>query len=244
MPDDLHRSIARAMTPSAIGLLARNLGETPGAVRTALDGAVASTFRVLLAKSASDGGAEEVLGVVRDSRSASAGLLTGSPPGFEARLRAADPADPLATSGAALDRIFSGRTAGLAAHLASFSRIKPESAAALLRLGAKLVLASLDDAEAVKGGTAGLRRLLRAQEPAVERITPRGFDPDLGDRAPAGRAGPRGWLPWLLTALALLLLAVVALPSCGRDEPGAVVETVPPAEAVPQGAPEDRLAVP
>lgn len=223
MPD-LYSSIAGALTPSAIGMLARNLGESTGAVRAALDGAVGATLRAAAAKSAGDAGAEEVLGVLRDSRQTSAGLLTGSPPGFEERLRRADPRDPLATSTAAVDRLFSGRAPGLADHLASFARVKRESASALLRLGSSLTLAALNDADAAAGGPAGLRRLLRAQD--VARILPRGFEPDVG--APAQAAPERRWLPWALLAATLVLGTVLGLRSCSADEPGAVVVTVPP----------------
>jgi hypothetical protein len=205
-------------------MLARNLGESTGAVRATLDGAVGVTLRAAAAKSAGDAGAEEVLSVLRDSQAAGAGLLAGSPPGFEERLRRADPRDPLATSTAAVDRLFSGRAPGLVDHLASFARVKKESAAALLRLGASLTLAALNDAGAVAQGSAGLRRLLRGQD--VARILPRGFEPDVG--APALTRAENRRLPWALLAATLLVATVLGLRSCDRNEPGAIVETVAP----------------
>lgn len=228
MPDDLHRSIARALTPSVPGLLARHLGETPGAVRLGLDAAISASLRAAVLKSASAAGAEEVLDVLRASRPVGAGLLQGNPPGFERRLRAAAPDDPLATSTAAADRLFSGRAPGLIDHISSFARLQRSSSAALIRLGAALVLAALEDAGAGKETPVGLRRMLKAKAGDLARVTPRGFDPDLGGGPVRGGSGAVGWAPWLLVAVLLALLALLGLRSLQDDAPGAVIETAPP----------------
>ena len=72
-----------------------------------------------------------------------------------------------------------------------------------------------------------MRRLLREQD--LARITPRGFEPDVGGPAGAGLGRDSRWLPWAVAAGALLFAALLGLRSCDGDAPGAVVETVAPA---------------
>lgn len=236
MAEDLHRPIARALSPSVVGLLARTLGERTDAVRTGMSAALVAVFRASGAKAATEAGAGEVLSVVREAHAANVGLLGG----LEPQLRSPGAGGLLAERSAAVDRLFSGRAPGVAAHLASFAKVKAGSAATLLAFATQLVLAALDEAGAVTGGPAGLRKLLRAQEGEVRRITPAGFEPDVGG-APAGASGGAGrWLPWLLAGLALLALLLVlfgGLRSRGdEDAPGATVVTAPPAAVATPGA--------
>jgi outer membrane protein OmpA-like peptidoglycan-associated protein len=135
--------------------------------------------------------------------------------------------------------VFSGRAVGVAAHLASFSKIKPGSAAALLTLATELVLAALNDRGAVADGPAGLRKRLRSEEPEIRRTAPAGFDPDVGGARGGGGGGVGRWLPWALAAAGLLALLLLAERSRQEEPPVAPQETAarPATVATPEAAP-------
>lgn len=255
MADDLHRPIARALSPSVTGVLARTLGEPIDAVRSGVRGALTAVFRAANAKAGTEAGAGEILSVVRDQHGANAGLLRD----VEARLRRPDASGLLAERSAAVDRLFSGRATGVAAHLASFAKIKPGSAGALLTFATEMMLAAMQEAGVVSQGPTGLRRLLRSEEAEARRVAPPGFDPDVGP--PAGASGSTGggarWLPWLLAGLSLLALLFLLLRRGEPSEPdpharaaaaASVAESVapPPQPAAPAAAPgtTERVTLP
>jgi len=215
MGDTLNRPIAKALSPTVTGLLARTLGEATDAVRLGVRGALTAVFRALNAKASTEAGAGEVLSVARDHQASGAGLLRG----LEARLRQPDAGGLLAERSAAVERLFSGRASAVAAHLASFSKVKPGSAGALLTFATELALAALNDVGPEARDAAGLRRLLRAEQAEVRRTAPRGFDPDVGGSTAPARGDGR-WLPWTLAALSFAALAGLGLRTCqeAREE--------------------------
>ncbi len=250
-----------------IGAIAGMLGESPDAVGKGLGGAVPAILGGLIGKSESAGGADAIVGAMRDNK-VDGGLLDN----LGGLLGSGAQANQLMTSGGGMLSGLLGNKAGLlGTALSAFSGLKGGSATSLMGLAAPLVMAAIG--KSLPGGVnaSSLVGLLGDQKEHVKAALPAplagvlGFG-DLGGKATAAastvthtaRAATEeakkglGLWPWLLGAAAVAAL-LFGMKSCKKEEAPVVVaetpavmapEVVTPAEPVAAAPAAPALAEP
>ena len=231
MSSTLLQTATGLLRPDLIARASSLLGEPEGPVSKALTkGAVPLLLAGLATKSQESGGADRILGLLRD-------------PAFDARALQSVP-NLLAEGGALtgmrqlgeklLALLFGGRLESATGALAELAGIRPSSAASLLRFAAPLLLGVVGD-RAKRDGLEGpsLARLFAGEREDILRALPAPLRSAIGlpaaraaDVVPPVRAGaPR----WLWVGLAVLGLALLWSLLRGDREPPRVAATRPAA---------------
>jgi OmpA-OmpF porin, OOP family len=242
-----------------LGQIAGMLGESPDAVRKGLGGAVPAVLGSMISKGESAGGADALLGMMRDSK-VDGGLLDN----LGGILGSGAQANQLMTTGGGLVSSLLGNKAGLlGTALSAFSGLKGGSASSLLGLAAPLVMGAIG--KSLPGGlnASSLLGLLTSQKDHVKAALPAPLAGAMGlgnlggaamgaataaggavtgmagDAAAAASKGLGLW-PWLLGAAAVAAL-FFGMRSCKKEEVVApvaetpvVAEPAPMAEPVPE----------
>jgi OmpA-OmpF porin, OOP family len=224
-----------------IGAIAGMLGESPDAVGKGLGGAIPAILGGLIGKSESAGGADAIIGAMRDNK-IDGGLLDN----LGGLLGSGAQANQLMTSGGGMLSGLLGNKAGLlGTALSAFSGLKGGSATSLMGLAAPLVMGAIG--KSLPGGVnaSSLMSLLGGQKEHVKAALPAPLAGvlglgDLGGKATAAastvthtaRAATAevkkglGLWPWLLGAGAIAAL-LFGMKSCKKEEVPAVVADVP-----------------
>jgi OmpA-OmpF porin, OOP family len=240
-----------------IGQIAGMLGESPDAVGKGLGGAIPAILGGLIGKGESAGGADAIIGAMRDNK-IDGGLLDN----LGGLLGSGAQANQLMTSGGGILSSLLGNKAGLlGTALSAFSGLKGGSATSLLGLAGPLVLGALG--KSLPGGlnASSLMGLLGGQKDFVKAALPAPLAGvlglgDLGGKAAAGVGAATaaaatvthaaadevkkglGLWPWLLGAAAIAAL-FFGMRSCKKEEMPAVVAEAP---AVTEPAPAPEMA--
>jgi OmpA-OmpF porin, OOP family len=224
-----------------IGQIAGMLGESPDAVGKGLGGAIPAILGGLIGKSESAGGADAIIGAMRDNK-IDGGLLDN----LGGLLGSGAQANSLMTSGGGILSSLLGNKAGLlGTALSAFSGLKGGSATSLMGLAAPLIMGAIG--KSLPGGVtaSGLMSLLGGQKEHVKAALPAPLAGvlgigDLGGKATAAastvthtaaaateevRKGLGLW-PWLLGAGAIAAL-LFGMKSCKKEEVPAVVAEAP-----------------
>jgi OmpA-OmpF porin, OOP family len=238
-----------------IGQIAGMLGESPDAVGKGLGGAIPAILGGLIGKSESAGGADAIIGTMRDNK-IDGGLLDN----LGGLLGSGAQANALMSSGGGMLSGLLGNKAGLlGTALSAFSGLKGGSATSLLGLAGPLVLGALG--KSLPGGlnASSLMGLLGSQKDHVKAALPAPLAGvmglgDIGGKAAAGVGAATaaaatvthaaadevkkglGLWPWLLGAAAIAAL-FFGMRSCKKEEvPAVVAETPAVSEPAPMAA--------
>jgi OmpA-OmpF porin, OOP family len=224
-----------------IGQIAGMLGESPDAVGKGLGGAIPAILGGLIGKSESAGGADAIIGAMRDNK-VDGGLLDN----LGGLLGSGAQANQLMSSGGGILSGLLGNKAGLlGTALSTFSGLKGGSATSLMGLAAPLVMGAIS--KSLPGGlnASSLLGLLGGQKDFVKAALPAPLAGvlglgDLGGRATGAASTVThaakhvateevkkglGLWPWLLGAGAIAAL-LFGMKSCKKEEvPAVVAET-------------------
>lgn len=239
-----------------IGAIAGMLGESPDAVGKGLGGAIPAILGGLIGKSESPGGADAIIGAMRDTK-IDGGMLDN----LGGLLGSGAQANQLMTSGGGMLSGLLGNKAGLlGTALSAFSGLKGGSATSLMGLAAPLVMGAIS--KSLPGGVnaSSLMSLLGGQKEHVKAALPAPLAGvlglgDLGGKATAAastvthtaRAATEevkkglGLWPWLLGAAAIAAL-LFGMKSCKKEEVPAVVADVPAVVEPETVAPPEPVA--
>jgi OmpA-OmpF porin, OOP family len=221
-----------------IGQIAGMLGESPDAVGKGLGGALPAILGGLIGKGESAGGADAIIGAMRDNK-VDGGLLDN----LGGLLGSGAQANQLMSSGGGILSSLLGNKAGLlGTALSAFSGLKGGSATSLMGLLAPLVLGAIS--KSLPGGlnASSLLGLLSGQKDHVKAALPGPLAGvlglgDLGGRATAAASTVThtatedvkkglGLWPWLLGAGAIAAL-LFGMKSCKKEEVPTVVAETP-----------------
>ena len=247
--------IARhSMTNEVVNRLSENVGETPGAVRKALEAMIPTVLASLGSQVATPAGASRLFDLVK-------GALHG---GVDRHLGEGNLEAMGRQCQGLLSTLFGDKLAGLLNWLARFAGIKESSASSLMNVASSLVMSALGRTIQQKGLDASqFAGLLSSQSRWLSKLLPSGIGDlpamralvDLGDRAEevtrataaAGRrvgATAEGALREsvregspVLSALVPLALLLLAIPLLGWFITGAAKNVQPVAEASTRPAP-------
>jgi OmpA-OmpF porin, OOP family len=241
-----------------IGQIAGMLGESPDAVGKGLGGAIPAILGGLIGKSESAGGADAIIGAMRDNK-IDGGLLDN----LGGLLGSGAQANSLMSSGGGMLSSLLGNKAGLlGTALSAFSGLKGGSATSLMGLAAPLIMGAIG--KSLPGGVtaSGLMSLLGGQKDHVKAALPAPLAGvlgigDLGGKAAAAastvthtaaaateevRKGLGLW-PWLLGAAAIAAL-LFGMKSCKKEEVPAVVAETPVVAEPDMAAPAEPVVEP
>jgi OmpA-OmpF porin, OOP family len=221
-----------------IGQIAGMLGESPDAVGKGLGGAIPAILGGLIGKSEAPGGADAIIGSMRDNK-IDGGLLDN----LGGLLGSGAQANQLMSTGGGMLSGLLGNKAGLlGTALSAFSGLKGGSATSLMGLAAPLVLGALG--KSLPGGlnASSLMGLLGSQKDHVKAALPAPLAGamgigDLGGRTAAAASTVThaakeevskglGLWPWLLGAGAIAAL-LFGLKSCKKEEMPVEVAATP-----------------
>jgi outer membrane protein OmpA-like peptidoglycan-associated protein len=233
----LIQTVMDALTPDILAKLASLSGESSASAGKGIGAAVAALFAGAARQSSTPGGAGALLGLVTQATANGNPLdNVGSQIGDDAlRATALGQGQSLASS------LLGGNTGGVSDAVAAHAGVKPSSAASMLALAAPLVLGALGRAAGPDPTSAGLQSLLASERTGILAALPAGLSSLLGfgggTAAAVSAAAPSGgglmrYLPWLLAALAALLLLVFGMRGCNTKVEAPEI-AAPAAPAVP-----------
>ena len=243
---NLLETLKNHATPDLIGKAAAILGESEPGVSKAVGGILPTVLGGLLGKSATTGGASELMDMF------SSGAYDGNIPDDVSGLL--DGATAAADTGGGLPgSLFGDKIAGISNLISSFSGIKGSSVSSLLAMAAPLVMGVVGRQVASQGlGATGLQSLLMSQKDSIAAALPAGIGsmlglgslPDMGGQTAGDVGGTAAstrpaatdyvqdenqnsnWWLWLLLLAGLVFGVFYFLRGCNNEpETGAVAVT-------------------
>jgi outer membrane protein OmpA-like peptidoglycan-associated protein len=231
------------LTPDVIAKIAGHLGETPAATKTAAASAVPSVLAGALNQVSTPEGASSLAGIL--------GKLDPNILGnFAGMLGGGGTTDGLLKAGEGLlAGLFGSNSGGIGNLISSLSGIRSSSASSLLGMITPLVMGLLG--KRASTGTQGpsaasLTNLLAGQKDEIARSAPAGLAKTLGldslaslgrpvaQAAEEGASAARGLLPWVLAAVALVILFLLYR-GCSSTPPTAAIKQALSTISLPGG---------
>lgn len=171
---DLLETLKSHVTPDLIGSAATLLGESESGVAKAIIGILPTVMGGLLSKSATTGGADELMDMF------SGGAYDGSILDNASGLPGGATTVPEA-GGGLIGSLFGDKIGGIANLISSFSGVKGSSVSSLLSMAAPLVMGVVGRQVSSQGlGASGLQSLLMSQKDSIAAALPAGLASMLG----------------------------------------------------------------
>jgi outer membrane protein OmpA-like peptidoglycan-associated protein/uncharacterized membrane protein YeaQ/YmgE (transglycosylase-associated protein family) len=186
---NLTDAIKNAVTPDVVQKLSSAVGESPSAIRKALDAMIPTVLAGAASQAATTSGANHLLEMAKESVQGGTNLLSN----LAGHLTGGHIESMARTGQGVLHAIFGDKLDSLMAWLANFAGIKGESASSLMGVASNLVMNALGTQARQHGLSAsGLSSLLADQRGWLARLLPSGLSAIPGLNALTDYAGQAG----------------------------------------------------